>query len=101
MIKKNKKIKSPLKLYSSKDVFDQFSKSKFYQKVYYEEISRLYLVKKIRNTRIQKKMTQKTIAEKTKLPQSFISRIESGKHSFSLGTLYKISKALGKKIELV
>jgi DNA-binding XRE family transcriptional regulator len=41
-------------------------------------------------------LTQEQLAEKSGLPQSHISRIETGKHSPSHATLEKIAKALNK-----
>jgi predicted transcriptional regulator len=45
-------------------------------------------------------MSQVDLATKAVMPQSVIARIESGKHSFTFGTLDKIAHVLGKKIEL-
>jgi DNA-binding XRE family transcriptional regulator len=50
---------------------------------------------KVREMRAKKEWTQADLAERAKLPQSHISRIESGKVSPSSQTIEKIAKALG------
>lgn len=57
-----------------------------------------HLGQKIREFRAKKSMTQEDLAELSGLPQSHISRLESGKHSPSHLTLEKIAKALGVKL---
>lgn len=54
-----------------------------------------YVSEKIRVLRKEADMTQEELAEKTGLPQSHISRLESAKHSPSRATLEKIANALG------
>lgn len=49
---------------------------------------------RIRETRENAGMTQCELADKSGLPQSHISRIETGKHSPSHSTLEKLAKAL-------
>lgn len=50
--------------------------------------------------RKQKKMSQKTLAKKVGTTQSNIARIEAANQNLSLRTLFKITHALGKKIEI-
>jgi DNA-binding XRE family transcriptional regulator len=50
--------------------------------------------------RIEKKMTQRQLAQKAKTKQSNISRFESGKVSPSLSFLQKIARALDKQVEI-
>jgi DNA-binding XRE family transcriptional regulator len=57
-----------------------------------------HLGMKIKEFRAKKSMTQEDLAELSGLPQSHISRLESGKHSPSHLTLEKIAKALGVSI---
>lgn len=52
----------------------------------------------LRKARKEAKLTQEQLAEKSGLPQSHISRIESGKHSPSRITIEKIAKALGRNV---
>ncbi len=100
-----KKIKTKngktLKFYSSKEVFPKESRTKAFNKSYDEEMVRLYFVNEIKKLRLEKKMTQKNLAQKTKMPQSVIARIESGEHSFSMGTLSRIIRVFNKEIKLV
>lgn len=50
--------------------------------------------------RIKNKMTQAELAKKAGTNQVVISRIESGNANPSIASIQKISKALGKKLEL-
>jgi DNA-binding XRE family transcriptional regulator len=54
-----------------------------------------YISDRIRQLREQTGMTQVQLADKSGLPQSHISRLESRKHSPSRATLQKIASALG------
>ena len=64
-------------------------------------ILRILMAGEITDARKKSKMTQAEVAKKAKMPQSVIARIESGRHSVSLGTLNRIAHALGKKVQLV
>ena len=90
-----------LKFYTFKEVFSKKLKNKEFRRGYEEEKARLKLVEQIINLRQAKKLTQKTLAEKANMPQSAIARIESGSHSCSLGTLYRVANVFGKEIRLV
>ena len=89
-----------LNTYSFEEVFHKMLSSKESRARYEEELGRLRLVRQIREMRAKKKLTQKTLAQKTQMPQSVIARIESGEHSFSLSTLSRIAKAFNKEIKL-
>jgi DNA-binding XRE family transcriptional regulator len=58
-----------------------------------------YISKRIAQARSAAKLTQAELAQKSGLPQSHISRLESGKHSPSRATIEKIAKALGLPVE--
>ena len=60
------------------------------------EMQQIYINigKRIRNTRKSKKMTLEELAFEIDMDYSFIARIETGKATASLETLYKISKGL-------
>ena len=60
------------------------------------EMQQIYINigKRIRNTRKLKKMTLEELAFEIDMDYSFIARIETGKATASLETLYKISKGL-------
>jgi DNA-binding XRE family transcriptional regulator len=54
-----------------------------------------FVSRRIAEARSEAGLTQAELAEKSGLPQSHISRLESGKHSPSHATLQKIAGALG------
>jgi len=82
------------------EVFAKSFKSPSFQKEYNEELVRLRLAYQIKQIRLANKLTQKEVAGKAKMPQSVIARIESGTHSFSLGTLGRIAKVFNKEVGL-
>lgn len=70
----------------------------------WEETELEYQIKRMLiAARIEKKMTQKDLADKSGVRQSNISRIESGACIPTLTTLKELAKGLGKtlKIELI
>ncbi|MDP3645859.1 MAG: helix-turn-helix transcriptional regulator [bacterium] len=87
--------------YSYDQVFGKASKNKEFKGGYGKEMARIKLAKQIKGIRIEKRLTQQTVAEKADMPQSVIARLESGEHSISLDTLSRIAQVLGKEIELV
>ncbi|KKQ87985.1 MAG: XRE family transcriptional regulator [Parcubacteria group bacterium GW2011_GWF2_38_8] len=99
-----KKIKTKknkiLKFYTAKEVFKKSSKSEAFRDAYHEELVRLKLVQQIKKNRLENNLTQKALAGKAQMSQSVIARIESGTHSFSLGTLNRIAKVFNKEVEL-
>jgi DNA-binding XRE family transcriptional regulator len=99
----NKKIKNNtiLKLKTFDQVFKKSFQSKEFQHAYNEELARFELANQIREIRMKQQLTQKTLAEKAKMPQSVIARIESGKNGISLDTLNRIASVFGKRVELV
>ena len=62
---------------------------------------RLKLSYQLRQMRIAKKLTQKMVAKRAQMPQSVLARLESGTHSFSLGTLDRVARVFNKKVQLV
>lgn len=99
-MKKYKKI-AGMKFYSFEDLLAEFSRSKKFVEGYEKELTRIRLAAQIRDIRTVQRLTQKEIAQKAKMPQSVVSRIESGEHSISLETLDRIAKALKKQIVLI
>ena len=96
---KTKNIKQKnKKTYSFQEIFSKDLKSRKFQKIYNEELAQLRLAQQIKQMRLKKNFTQKTLAEKAKMPQSVIARIESGAHGYSLGTLYRIANVFNKEI---
>ena len=55
-------------------------------------------IKAIISARIEKKLTQKELAEKTGIRQSNISRIENGNCSPTIATLQQIANGMGKTL---
>jgi DNA-binding XRE family transcriptional regulator len=95
-----KKIKG-LKFHTLTEVIESKMSSPVFRKAYDEEMARLKLAKQIREMRLNSRLTQKAVAAKADMPQSVIARIESGTHSYSLGTLYRIASVFNKEIQLV
>ncbi|HEY4493719.1 MAG TPA: helix-turn-helix transcriptional regulator [Candidatus Paceibacterota bacterium] len=95
------KTRQTKKVFSFDEVFKKDFKSKAFRKEYNEEISRLKLAHQVRQMRIAKHLTQKVVAQRARMPQSVVARIESGTHSFSLGTLNRIAQVFEKEIHLV
>lgn len=91
---------SGLKFHTFDEVFGKVLKSKKNREVFDAEVARLRLIRQIRELRLSKKWTQRNFAAKVGMPQSVIARLETGKHNFSMSTLYQIAGALGKKIVL-
>ncbi len=58
------------------------------------------LVKTIIALRIKEHLTQEGLAEKMGTHQSAISRLESGKYNPSVDFLFRIAKALNRKVEI-
>jgi transcriptional regulator with XRE-family HTH domain len=55
---------------------------------------------KLKLEREKKKLTQTQLAEKIKISQQMLSRIESGQENVSLQTLQKVANSLNLKIHL-
>ena len=54
----------------------------------------------IRKVRLDKKLTQQQLATKAGIPRTVVSRIESGKHNITLGTLMNIADSMGEEVEI-
>lgn len=93
--------KEDLKWYTLDEVFREAAKKKGFREVYAAEHARLEMVRRLREQRAAKRMTQKAVAQKADMPQSVIARVESGSRDITLETLIRIAHAVGKKVELV
>ena len=94
--------KKGLIVYTHEEVFGKLeNQTKEYRKAYEEEMTRLNLVRQIRELRLKKKLTQKMVAKRANMPQSVVARLESGEHSFTLDTLQRLASVYGKKVRLV
>lgn len=90
-----------LKFNTSDEVFGKLLESKKNREVFDVEVARLRLIRQIRELRLSKKWTQRNFAMKVGMPQSVIARLETGRHNFSMSTLYQIAGAFGKKVVLI
>jgi len=96
-----KKTNQVHKFISLDEIVEKKISNKQFRKEYTEELSRLRLAHEIKSLREKKKMTQAEVAERAGMPQSVIARIESGSHSFSIGTLHRLAGVFNKKISLI
>lgn len=70
-------------------------------KAEYEALTPEYeLRRQLIQARLEKKMTQKQLAEKVGTKQSNIARLESGNYNPSIQFLQKVADALNKKISV-
>jgi len=90
-----------LKFNTFDEVFGDLFKSKKNREKFEEEMARRNLIRQIRELRRSKKLTQRSFAAKTGMPQSVIARLETGRHGISLKTLLGIASAFGKQVKLV
>ena len=56
------------------------------------------LGKALKAIRLNKGMTQETLAEKVGIHPTYVGKLESGKNNVSVKMLFKISRALGTKL---
>ena len=66
-----------------------------------EEAYSFYSGQILQNARKEAKMTQSELAEKIQTTKSYISKIENGIITPSVGTFYQIISALGMRVEVV
>ncbi|AKX95755.1 transcriptional regulator [Moorella thermoacetica] len=71
-----------------------------FQKAWEETELAYQVARAVIKLRLDYGLTQEELAQKTGVPQSVISRLESGRHLPSLRSLEKISKKLGLQIRL-
>ncbi|MGN0721277.1 MAG: helix-turn-helix domain-containing protein [Anaerovoracaceae bacterium] len=86
---------SDLSMYIKK----QMENSEF-KELYEKNEGEYQIAREIIKARIEMRMTQKELSEKTGIRQSNISRIENGNCSPTVETLEKIAEGLGKKLEI-
>lgn len=58
------------------------------------------IIKAMLNSRAERSMTQKQLAEITGIPQADISRLENGNANPSLRTLVRLADGMGMKLKL-
>jgi len=71
-----------------------------FKEIWDENTQKRELVKTIIALRIKEHLTQKDLAEKIGTHQSAISRLENGNYNPSVDFLYRIAKALNRKVEI-
>jgi DNA-binding XRE family transcriptional regulator len=79
----------------------EYKKDPSFQHEVESRVQALKTLMKLRETRIQFQMSQLELAQKSGVPQKTISEIENGKRNITLETLFKLSIALGKEVEIV
>lgn len=65
------------------------------------EAYEFYTTQVLHDARKEAKMTQTELAKKINSSKSYISRIENGQITPSVGTFYRIINALGMRVEIV
>lgn len=71
-----------------------------FKKFFEEEQEKVQIAYEIALLRHAAKLTQKELAQKLKISQSAIARIESGEQNLTLDTLMKIGALFGKKLQV-
>ncbi|MCG8431882.1 MAG: helix-turn-helix domain-containing protein [Candidatus Omnitrophica bacterium] len=74
-------------------------KDPYFKELYELEEQKLSIVKQIINYRIKNKLTQKQLAEKARVTQQHISKIENGEFS-SIMTLEKVLLMIGLTVKI-
>ena len=59
----------------------------------------MFLKEKIKEARLEKKMTQKDLADMLNVSRQTIISLENGKYNPSINLAYRIAKVFGKTIE--
>ncbi|MCC7196790.1 helix-turn-helix domain-containing protein [Candidatus Peregrinibacteria bacterium] len=62
-----------------------------------ERLEAAYAITEMRH---KAKMTQKELAQKMKVSQSVVARIEQGSQNLTIGTLMKLADVCGKKLKI-
>ncbi len=89
------------KFYSLEDILKRDLKNPEFRRAYKKAQSRRKLQMQLREARIARRMTQKTLAARADMPQSVIARIEGGEKNITLDTLLDVADAVGKELQLV
>jgi DNA-binding XRE family transcriptional regulator len=71
-----------------------------FKEIWEKNAQKRELVKTIIALRIKEHLTQEDLAEKMGTHQSAISRLENGNYNPSVDFLYRIAKALNRKVEI-
>ncbi len=71
------------------------------REVFEAKAEAFYLCEMLKEKRKDAQISQKSLAEKTALKSSFLSRIENGKVDVQLSTFLKILNSMNMRIEIV
>jgi len=71
------------------------------REIFHEKAMAWYYGEILRNKRIELKLTQQELADRTGAKRSYISRIEKGETDMQLSSFLRIAKALGLSFTLV
>jgi len=71
------------------------------REIFHEKAMAWYFGEILKSKRIELKLTQQELAEKTGTKRSYISRIEKGETDMQLSSFLRITKALGLNFTLV
>ena len=71
-----------------------------FKEIWEKNAQKRELVKSIIALRVKEHLTQEGLAEKMGTRQSAISRLENGNYNPSVDFLYRIAKALNRKVEI-
>ena len=61
---------------------------------------RIHFGQALQDMRVQAGLTQAQVAASSGLTQPHIYEIESAQHNFTIGTIFRLAKALGKDVRL-
>ena len=87
-----------IKLISHTDFKKELLKDARFRKVHEELAFESELIKALIRARVQKKLTQKTLASSIGVAQSALARFESGRINPTLSFLKKVTQGLGLKL---
>jgi DNA-binding XRE family transcriptional regulator len=82
------------------EIIKKENKNPKFRVAFSAEMNRLALVSEVRLLRKKMKLTQREVAERARMPQSVVARVESGTHSFSIVTLQRIAAVFNKHVGL-
>lgn len=82
------------------DLSKEWMKNPEYKKKYVDLEEEFSLAKELISARVRAHLTQDQIAKRMQTKQSFISKLESGRHKLSFDTLVRYAEATESKIEL-
>ncbi len=86
---------------TGKQLHEELIKNSKYKKAYDDLEIEFRIYEALIRTRIEKKLTQKQLAEKLGIAQSALARFESGRTNPTLSFLQKVTRGLGLKLTII